>query len=113
MGGSTQPGSCLLPDTALSTHLLVLPHPSGRRQVAPCSLGQWKQVGLGGRPVEGPLSLLPVMFCGISGFLDFYKLQWLEAILNWQKPQEGCFGRPGELHFHPGWEQEACGGLGF
>ncbi|VCX41549.1 unnamed protein product [Gulo gulo] len=35
-----------------------------------------------------------IMFCGIGGFLDFYKLQWLEAILNWQKPQEGCFGRP-------------------
>ncbi|XP_042827580.1 UPF0764 protein C16orf89 homolog isoform X2 [Panthera tigris] len=36
----------------------------------------------------------PVMFCGISGFSDFYKLWWLEAILNWQKPEEGCFGRP-------------------
>ncbi|KAF3818939.1 UPF0764 protein C16orf89 homolog [Mirounga leonina] len=35
-----------------------------------------------------------IMFCGIGGFLDFYKLRWLEAILNWQKPQEGCFGRP-------------------
>ncbi|KAF0881215.1 NAGPA acetylglucosaminidase, partial [Crocuta crocuta] len=35
-----------------------------------------------------------IMFCGISGFLDFYKLRWLEAILNWQKPREGCFGRP-------------------
>ncbi|XP_029804462.1 UPF0764 protein C16orf89 homolog isoform X1 [Suricata suricatta] len=35
-----------------------------------------------------------IMFCGISGFLDFYKLRWLEAILTWQKPQEGCFGRP-------------------
>ncbi|MBZ3879699.1 UPF0764 protein C16orf89-like protein [Sciurus carolinensis] len=35
-----------------------------------------------------------IMFCGISGFSDFYKLQWLEAILSWQKPQEGCFGKP-------------------
>ncbi|XP_019515878.1 PREDICTED: UPF0764 protein C16orf89 homolog [Hipposideros armiger] len=35
-----------------------------------------------------------IMFCGIGGFSDFYQLQWLEAILSWQKPQEGCFGRP-------------------
>ncbi|XP_011374744.1 UPF0764 protein C16orf89 homolog isoform X2 [Pteropus vampyrus] len=35
-----------------------------------------------------------ILFCGISGFSDFYKLRWLEAILSWQKPQEGCFGRP-------------------
>ncbi|XP_025772473.1 UPF0764 protein C16orf89 homolog [Puma concolor] len=64
------------------------------RLVALYSFEQWKQVGLGDRPVGGPLSLLPVMFCGISGFSDFYKLWWLEAILNWQKPEEGCFGRP-------------------
>lgn len=47
--------------------------------------------------------MLPVLFCGIGGFSDFYKLRWLEAILSWQKPQEGCFGRPGELPFCPGW----------
>lgn len=35
-----------------------------------------------------------IMFCGLGGFSDFYKLRWLEAILSWQKPQEGCFGRP-------------------
>ncbi|XP_059754677.1 UPF0764 protein C16orf89 homolog [Balaenoptera ricei] len=35
-----------------------------------------------------------IMFCGIGGFSDFYKLRWLEAILSWQKPQEGCFGKP-------------------
>ncbi|XP_006090448.1 UPF0764 protein C16orf89 homolog [Myotis lucifugus] len=35
-----------------------------------------------------------IMLCGIGGFSDFYKLRWLEAILSWQKPQEGCFGRP-------------------
>ncbi|XP_032957631.1 UPF0764 protein C16orf89 homolog isoform X2 [Rhinolophus ferrumequinum] len=35
-----------------------------------------------------------IMFCGIGGFSDFYKLPWLEAILSWQKPQEGCFGKP-------------------
>ncbi|XP_045676838.1 UPF0764 protein C16orf89 homolog [Phyllostomus hastatus] len=35
-----------------------------------------------------------IMLCGIGGFSDFYKLRWLEAILSWQKPQEGCFGMP-------------------
>uniref|UniRef100_A0A2K6GXU0 Chromosome 16 open reading frame 89 n=1 Tax=Propithecus coquereli TaxID=379532 RepID=A0A2K6GXU0_PROCO len=35
-----------------------------------------------------------IMFCGMGGFLDFYKLRWLEAILSWQKAQEGCFGKP-------------------
>ncbi|XP_059886984.1 UPF0764 protein C16orf89 homolog [Delphinus delphis] len=35
-----------------------------------------------------------IMFCGISGFSKFYKLRWLEAILSWQKPQKGCFGKP-------------------
>ncbi|XP_054445200.1 UPF0764 protein C16orf89 homolog [Pteronotus mesoamericanus] len=35
-----------------------------------------------------------IMLCGIGGFSDFYKLRWLEAILSWQKPREGCFGRP-------------------
>ncbi|XP_046300846.1 UPF0764 protein C16orf89 homolog isoform X2 [Marmota monax] len=38
-----------------------------------------------------------IMLCGISGFSDFYKLRWLEAILSWQRPWEGCFGKPGEL----------------
>lgn len=41
--------------------------------------------------------MFPVMFCGISGFLDFYKPRWLRAILSWQKAREGCFGLPGEL----------------
>lgn len=35
-----------------------------------------------------------IMFCGLSGFSDFYKLRWLEAILSWQKQREGCFGKP-------------------
>ncbi|XP_037669949.1 UPF0764 protein C16orf89 homolog isoform X2 [Choloepus didactylus] len=35
-----------------------------------------------------------IMLCGISGFSDFYKLQWLQAILSWQEPREGCFGKP-------------------
>ncbi|EGW10570.1 Uncharacterized protein C16orf89-like [Cricetulus griseus] len=35
-----------------------------------------------------------IMFCGMAGFSDFYKLRWLEAILSWQKPLVGCFGKP-------------------
>ena len=87
-------------------------HPPPRQEEAGGTVQPWawKQVGLEGQACRGPLSLLPVMFCGISGFLDFYKLRWLEAILIWQKSQEGCFGKPGELHFHAGWEQEAEGG---
>lgn len=38
--------------------------------------------------------MFAVMFCGMAGFSDFYKLHWLEAILNWQNPQVGCFGKP-------------------
>ena len=49
--------------------------------------------------------MIPVVFCGMSGFSDFYKLRWLQAILSWQKPREGCYGEPGELHFLPDWEQ--------
>ncbi|KAM6121755.1 LOW QUALITY PROTEIN: UPF0764 protein C16orf89 homolog [Phoenicopterus ruber ruber] len=38
----------------------------------------------------------PVALRGTSGFSDFYKLSWLEKILTWQKPQEGCFREPRE-----------------
>uniref|UniRef100_A0A2K5LQM5 Chromosome 16 open reading frame 89 n=1 Tax=Cercocebus atys TaxID=9531 RepID=A0A2K5LQM5_CERAT len=52
-------------------------------------------------PKAAPVTKLytdgPVMFCGMGGFSDFYKLRWLEAILSWQKQREGCFGEPGEL----------------
>ncbi|KFO24816.1 UPF0764 protein C16orf89 homolog isoform X2 [Fukomys damarensis] len=52
-----------------------------------------------------------IMFCGIGGFSDFYKLQWLEAILNWQRPQEGCFGVPAAgdevRHADPLYQQHA------
>ncbi|OXB52783.1 hypothetical protein ASZ78_004080 [Callipepla squamata] len=40
--------------------------------------------------------VLQVMLCGMSGFSDFYKLRWLEKILTWQMPKEGCFGEPSE-----------------
>uniref|UniRef100_A0A8C4Y2Z6 Chromosome 16 open reading frame 89 n=1 Tax=Gopherus evgoodei TaxID=1825980 RepID=A0A8C4Y2Z6_9SAUR len=42
-----------------------------------------------------------VMLCGMSGFSDFYKPSWLENILTWQKPEEGCFGKPSENSEHP------------
>uniref|UniRef100_A0A2K5RJY6 Chromosome 16 open reading frame 89 n=1 Tax=Cebus imitator TaxID=2715852 RepID=A0A2K5RJY6_CEBIM len=52
-------------------------------------------------PLPAPVTELytdgPVMFCGMGGFSDFYKLRWLDAILSWQKQREGCFGEPGEL----------------
>ncbi|XP_006896702.1 PREDICTED: UPF0764 protein C16orf89 homolog [Elephantulus edwardii] len=32
-----------------------------------------------------------ILFCGLGGFVDFYKFQWLKTILNWQNPQKGCF----------------------
>nr|XP_009678593.1 PREDICTED: UPF0764 protein C16orf89 homolog isoform X2 [Struthio camelus australis] len=41
-----------------------------------------------------------IMFCGMSGFSDFYKLRWLEAILTWQKANEGCFGKPSKDFEH-------------
>ncbi|XP_031800817.1 UPF0764 protein C16orf89 homolog [Sarcophilus harrisii] len=34
------------------------------------------------------------MFCGLSGYSDFYKHRWLQSILTWQRPKEGCFGKP-------------------
>uniref|UniRef100_A0A8B7TNA6 UPF0764 protein C16orf89 homolog n=1 Tax=Castor canadensis TaxID=51338 RepID=A0A8B7TNA6_CASCN len=35
-----------------------------------------------------------VMFCGMAGFSDFYKAQWLETTVSWQRPQESGFGKP-------------------
>ncbi|XP_021267092.1 UPF0764 protein C16orf89 homolog [Numida meleagris] len=48
-----------------------------------------------------------IMLCGMSGFSDFYKLRWLEKILTWQMPEEGCFGEPSqELEHSSGVEDE-------
>ncbi|NXA37509.1 CP089 protein, partial [Eudromia elegans] len=47
-----------------------------------------------------------IMFCGMSGFSDFYKLRWLEAILTWQKPKEGCFGKPNKDFEHTSGEAD-------
>nr|XP_017195285.2 UPF0764 protein C16orf89 homolog isoform X3 [Oryctolagus cuniculus] len=56
------------------------------------------EAGLLGLLPVPPDALLPlgqdVMFCGLAGFSDFYKHRWLEAIVSWQRPQEGCFGKP-------------------
>ncbi|KAM9099180.1 UPF0764 protein C16orf89 homolog isoform 1-T1 [Sarcophilus harrisii] len=37
-----------------------------------------------------------IMFCGLSGYSDFYKHRWLQSILTWQRPKEGCFGKPSD-----------------
>lgn len=72
----------------------------------------WEEAGLWEQGCRGPPCLLLVMLCGIGGFSDVYKLRWLEAILSWQKLQEGCFGRPGELPLalagSRGWWGSAC-----
>ncbi|MEE6498457.1 hypothetical protein FKM82_003108 [Ascaphus truei] len=32
-----------------------------------------------------------IMLCGLSGFLDFYKLRWMNEIISWQDSTSGCF----------------------
>ncbi|XP_041943571.1 UPF0764 protein C16orf89 homolog [Alosa sapidissima] len=34
-----------------------------------------------------------ILLCGLAGFSDFYNLDWLEHILLWQDPEDGCFGK--------------------
>ncbi|XP_055991105.1 UPF0764 protein C16orf89 homolog [Sorex fumeus] len=56
-----------------------------------------RRVEAGGYPpIARDIFCENIMFCGISGFLDFYKPRWLEAILSWQLAPEGCFGRTEE-----------------
>lgn len=45
---------------------------------------------------------LLVLLCGLVGFSDFYKLEWLQSILILQDQEVGCFGKEGELYspFH-------------
>lgn len=64
--------------------------------------GSWEEVETG---LQKDIDVFAVMFCGMAGFSDFYKLRWLEAILSWQNPEIGCFGKPGELPVCPSWEQ--------
>ncbi|XP_036406792.1 UPF0764 protein C16orf89 homolog [Megalops cyprinoides] len=44
-----------------------------------------------------------IMLCGLAGFSDFYKSEWLRHILLWQDPEVGCFGKD---------EQDILQGLG-
>ncbi|KAJ8413585.1 hypothetical protein AAFF_G00080920 [Aldrovandia affinis] len=37
-----------------------------------------------------------IMACGLAGFSDFYKSNWLQHILLWQDPEVGCFGKDEE-----------------
>lgn len=34
-----------------------------------------------------------IMLCGLAGFADFYKSDWLRHILLWQDIEVGCFGK--------------------
>lgn len=34
-----------------------------------------------------------IMLCGLTGFSDFFKSDWLRHILSWQDPEVGCFGK--------------------
>lgn len=42
---------------------------------------------------ESNFLLSVVLLCGLDGFSDFYNLDWLEQILLWQDPEDGCFGK--------------------
>ncbi|XP_017568773.1 UPF0764 protein C16orf89 homolog isoform X1 [Pygocentrus nattereri] len=34
-----------------------------------------------------------ILLCGLAGFSDFYKGDWLQHILEWQDKELGCFGK--------------------
>ncbi|KAL2100614.1 hypothetical protein ACEWY4_002375 [Coilia grayii] len=40
-----------------------------------------------------------ILLCGLAGFSDFYNLDWLEHILLWQDPEDGCFGKEYDFSF--------------
>ncbi|XP_075141544.1 UPF0764 protein C16orf89 homolog [Leptodactylus fuscus] len=33
-----------------------------------------------------------ILLCGLCGYSDFYKLEWMNKIISWQNPIFGCFG---------------------
>uniref|UniRef100_A0A3Q4GS80 Chromosome 16 open reading frame 89 n=1 Tax=Neolamprologus brichardi TaxID=32507 RepID=A0A3Q4GS80_NEOBR len=39
-----------------------------------------------------------ILICGLSGFSDFHKADWLQHILRLQDEEVGCFGRDSEYH---------------
>lgn len=41
-------------------------------------------------------SLSTVLLCGLAGFSDFYKADWLQRVLRLQDEDVGCFGRDSE-----------------
>lgn len=43
-----------------------------------------------------PSSLWTVLLCGLDGFSDFYKADWLQRILRQQDEELGCFGKDSE-----------------
>lgn len=64
------------------------------------------------RPVASdPAAVSPVLFCGLAGFSDFFKPDWLQWIVQRQDKDLGCFGREGECDDkppHPNPFQEAA-----
>ncbi|XP_065129818.2 UPF0764 protein C16orf89 homolog [Paramisgurnus dabryanus] len=38
-----------------------------------------------------------ILLCGLEGFSDFYKLDWLQSIITWQDNEVGCFGKEDDL----------------
>ncbi|XP_048059354.1 UPF0764 protein C16orf89 homolog isoform X3 [Megalobrama amblycephala] len=38
-----------------------------------------------------------ILLCGLVGFSDFYKLDWLQSILTWQDQEVGCFGKEEDI----------------
>ncbi|XP_051569865.1 UPF0764 protein C16orf89 homolog [Myxocyprinus asiaticus] len=38
-----------------------------------------------------------ILLCGLVGFSDFYKLDWIQSVLLWQYQEVGCFGKEEDL----------------
>lgn len=43
--------------------------------------------------VQNQPSLFTVLLCGLAGFSDFYKADWLKYIVRLQDQDVGCFGK--------------------
>lgn len=50
----------------------------------------------GGRMTRTLCSPPKVLLCGLDGFSDFYKAEWLQHILRQQDAELGCFGKDSE-----------------
>lgn len=58
-------------------------------------------------------AVCPVFFCGLAGFSDFYKPEWLQWIIRRQDKDLGCFVQDGECvtaeqSSHPNPFKQAC-----